>query len=84
MAGEIVRMLTDGSRYAQMAEAGPRWIAERFTRERMIGDYFDFFTSIIGKKMGKGPACESCDRAHVLPASAPSESDPGREQRPGR
>jgi glycosyltransferase involved in cell wall biosynthesis len=54
MAGEIVRMLTDGSRYAQMAEAGPRWIAERFTRERMIDDYFDFFISLLGTNTGQG------------------------------
>jgi glycosyltransferase involved in cell wall biosynthesis len=53
MAREITRILTDRSRYAQMTELGPRWIAERFTRERMIDDYAAFFTSNFGKKPGQ-------------------------------
>jgi glycosyltransferase involved in cell wall biosynthesis len=45
MVEAVVRILTDRSRYLQMAEAGPKWVAERFSRERMIEDYFDFFAS---------------------------------------
>ena len=46
MAGEVIRILTDSSLHARMAEAGPRWTAGRFSRERMVEDYYRFFESL--------------------------------------
>ncbi len=43
MAREVIRILDDRSVHRRMAEAGPRWTSERFSRERMVGDYFEFF-----------------------------------------
>src|SRR3990170_5535622 len=46
MAAEIVRIMKDKALSATMAEAGPRWVAGKFSRERMVGDYYRFFESI--------------------------------------
>lgn len=47
MASEVIRLLKDGNLRKQMSEAGPRWVAERFSRERMIEDYYRFFESVV-------------------------------------
>ena len=46
MAHEVIRILRDSSLHTRMADAGPRWTAERFSRERMVSDYFQFFQQI--------------------------------------
>jgi len=48
MAAEVVRILKNPSLHARMAEAGPLWIAERFSRKRMVDGYYDLFQSLIG------------------------------------
>jgi glycosyltransferase involved in cell wall biosynthesis len=50
MAAEIVRMLKDRKVRRRMSEAGPKWVAERFSRERMADEYFRFFNSLVNKK----------------------------------
>ncbi len=47
MADEIVRILKDAAVRQRMSEAGPRWVAERFSRERMIDEYHRYFKSIL-------------------------------------
>jgi glycosyltransferase involved in cell wall biosynthesis len=47
MAAAVVRILKDASSRAMMADAGPRWIAERFSRKRMVDDYLEFFRSLM-------------------------------------
>jgi glycosyltransferase involved in cell wall biosynthesis len=47
MAAAVVRILEDASSRAMMADAGPRWIAERFSRKRMVDDYLEFFRSLM-------------------------------------
>ena len=47
MAAEIIRILKDGTARRQMSEAGPRWVAERFSRERMIEEYYRFFDALL-------------------------------------
>lgn len=46
MAKEIVSTLQDGERYKRMSDAGPRWVAERYSRERMVEDYGRLFESL--------------------------------------
>jgi glycosyltransferase involved in cell wall biosynthesis len=46
LAAEIVRIMKDKALSATMAEAGPRWVAGKFSRERMVEDYYRFFESI--------------------------------------
>ena len=46
MADAVVRILKDASFRAMMADAGPRWIEERFSRKRMVDDYFRFFRAL--------------------------------------
>jgi glycosyltransferase involved in cell wall biosynthesis len=46
MATAVIKILKDDSLRAAMSEAGPRWIAERFSKERMIEDYYKFFTAL--------------------------------------
>ncbi len=47
MASEIIRILKDGDLHRKMSEAGPRWVRERFDRERMVGDYYRLFQSVV-------------------------------------
>jgi len=46
MAAEILRILNDGVLKRKMSESGPRWVAERFKKERMISDYVNYFESL--------------------------------------
>jgi glycosyltransferase involved in cell wall biosynthesis len=55
MAAEVIRILKDSSLYVRMASAGPRWTADRFSRGRMIDDYFRFFQSLLVKKHSNIP-----------------------------
>jgi glycosyltransferase involved in cell wall biosynthesis len=47
MAAEVVRILKDKEVRRSMSEAGPAWVAERFSRERMVDKYFQFFNSLV-------------------------------------
>jgi glycosyltransferase involved in cell wall biosynthesis len=57
MAAEVIRILKDSSLHVRMASAGPRWTADRFSRGRMIDDYFRFFQSLLDTQAGM-PASE--------------------------
>jgi mannosyltransferase len=47
MAAHVVRILKDDGVRKAMSEAGPRWAAEHFGRERMIDRYFGFFDALL-------------------------------------
>lgn len=47
MAAEIVRILKNNEVYERMSGAGPRWISDRFSRERMVEDYYLFFNRLV-------------------------------------
>jgi glycosyltransferase involved in cell wall biosynthesis len=49
MASEVVRILKDRELRMRMSEAGPLWVTERFSRERMIDEYHRFFGSLVGR-----------------------------------
>lgn len=49
MAAEIVRIMKDKALSARMAEAGPRWVAGKFSLDRMVEDYYRFFESVKGR-----------------------------------
>ena len=46
MAAALLRIMQDDALLKRMSEAGPRWTAEKFSRERMVEDYFRFFESL--------------------------------------
>jgi glycosyltransferase involved in cell wall biosynthesis len=46
MAAAVLQILQDDSLHRRMSEAGPRWTEEKFSRERMVEDYFRFFESV--------------------------------------
>jgi glycosyltransferase involved in cell wall biosynthesis len=46
MAARVVHILRDKTLKAGMAAAGPKWVADRFNRERMVNDYYHFFKSL--------------------------------------
>ncbi len=55
MAESVLRVLRDPNLKKQMAEAGPRWTAERYRRERMVDDYYRFFRGLIAPALsGRG------------------------------
>jgi len=47
MAAEVIRILRDKGVRKVMSDAGPRWVIERFSRERMIDEYYSFFNSLV-------------------------------------
>jgi glycosyltransferase involved in cell wall biosynthesis len=47
MASEVVRILKDRAVRKQMSVTGPQWVAERFSRERMVEEYSRFFDSLV-------------------------------------
>ncbi len=46
MASEVVRILKDREARRRMSEAGQEWASERFSRERMVEEYYRFFQSL--------------------------------------
>jgi hypothetical protein len=52
MAKAVLRVLKEDALHKRMSEAGPRWTAEKFSRERMVEDYFRFFEGCIGQRAG--------------------------------
>jgi len=50
MAGAVLRVLTDDALHKRMSDAGPPWTAEKFSRERMVEDYYRFFESCQADK----------------------------------
>jgi glycosyltransferase involved in cell wall biosynthesis len=46
MAAEVIRLLKDNDVRQRMSKAGPLWVAERFSRGRMIEEYYRFFSSL--------------------------------------
>lgn len=51
LAAEIVRILTNDGVRQRMEAAGPAWVKARFSRERMVEEYYRFFETVI---KGKG------------------------------
>lgn len=47
MAAEIVRVLRDDKLRTAMAEAGPRWVEEHFTKQRMIDEHYHFNKELL-------------------------------------
>lgn len=43
MASQVIRVLRDDELRRRMSNEGPRWVAARFSRERMVEDYLRFF-----------------------------------------
>jgi len=50
LAAEITKVLTNDVLRQRMSAAGPLWTRERFARDRMVTDYFNFFTAILARK----------------------------------
>jgi glycosyltransferase involved in cell wall biosynthesis len=46
MAKAVLRVLKEDALHKRMSEAGPRWTAEKFSRERMVEDYYRFFKEL--------------------------------------
>jgi glycosyltransferase involved in cell wall biosynthesis len=46
MAAMVIRVLTDDPLRQEMSAAGPKWVAEKFSSERMVDDYYQFFDSL--------------------------------------
>jgi len=46
MAAAVINLLKNRPLRTQMAAAGPKWVADRFSRQRMIEDYYRFFKEL--------------------------------------
>ena len=46
MAAAAIRVLSDGGERQAMSDAGRKWVAAKFSRERMVDDYYQFFESL--------------------------------------
>ena len=46
MAREVIRILKNKETLKRMADAGPKWVAGRFSRERMVEEYCKFFQEL--------------------------------------
>jgi glycosyltransferase involved in cell wall biosynthesis len=49
MTEAVVRILKDREVRKQMSEPGPQWVKERFSRERMVENYYRYFDSLVQK-----------------------------------
>lgn len=46
MAAAVINLLKNRPLRTHMAAAGPKWVADRFNRQRMIEDYYRFFEEL--------------------------------------
>ena len=46
MAAAVINLLRDRPLRTRMTAAGPKWVADRFSRQRMIDDYYRFFEEL--------------------------------------
>jgi glycosyltransferase involved in cell wall biosynthesis len=46
MAAAVINLLKNRPLRTQMAASGPKWVADRFSRQRMIEDYYRFFEEL--------------------------------------
>ncbi len=46
MAKQVVPVLKDAELQKRMSDAGQQWVAERFSKERMVADYLRFFETL--------------------------------------
>lgn len=46
MAMEIINILSDEALRSRMSSAGQSWVTEKFSRERMVNDYYHFFKDL--------------------------------------
>ena len=46
MAEAVVSILKNDAQRKRMSDAGRQWVAQKFTRERMVDEYFRFFESM--------------------------------------
>jgi glycosyltransferase involved in cell wall biosynthesis len=54
MAEAVIQLLKDAALRKRMSAAGRQWVAERFSRERMVEDYLSFFASLSkGQRLGR-------------------------------
>jgi glycosyltransferase involved in cell wall biosynthesis len=47
MAEETIKLLQNKELRNMMSTAGPRWVAERFSSDRMIKEYFKYFDDVL-------------------------------------
>ncbi len=52
MAAAVLRILKDPDLRKKMSESGPRWVSERFNRQRMVDDYLLFYET-LGREHGE-------------------------------
>jgi glycosyltransferase involved in cell wall biosynthesis len=50
MADEIMAILGDDTRRNRMSSGGKNWVIDRFSRERMVDDYYRFFSEALVAK----------------------------------
>ncbi len=46
-ASVVTRILTNREVKDRMSKAGPEWVIERFSKERMVEEYFHLFNSLV-------------------------------------
>ncbi len=52
MAAAVIRVLKNEALRQEMSDAGPKWVADKFSRERMVDDYYQFFESLRKAHLG--------------------------------
>ncbi len=46
MAAAVIRVLTNDAERQEMSSAGRQWVTDKFSRERMVEEYYRFFESL--------------------------------------
>ena len=49
MAVELIRILKDDTLYKAMSDAGPSWVADKFTNKQMIENYYHYFHDLVSR-----------------------------------
>ena len=61
-AGDMARVISalfeNSGNYQAMADAAPRWVLERFRRQRMVDDYERYFRSLLVQRQAVPPGPE--------------------------
>jgi glycosyltransferase involved in cell wall biosynthesis len=64
VTASVLRVLSDNDLRRKMSRAGPLWVNERFNKQRMVDDYYQFYVNLTSGTRHGAPCSEQPECSH--------------------
>ncbi|HSB34845.1 MAG TPA: glycosyltransferase family 4 protein [Nitrospirota bacterium] len=64
VTANVLRVLSDHDLRRKMSRAGPLWVNERFNKQRMVDDYYQFYVNLTSGTRHGAPCSEQPECSH--------------------